>query len=144
MHMIKLLVQTGISLLLLTACVKVQAVSGQSSPIPAMAPDSIPADILKRADPEYRIPLDIVVITFRKGVAHASKEQAIRSLNGSVVGGVRINPATGVDGAYLVRIPTTADIIALDNIIQALRRRPEIASASMFTQLVPLDRRDPI
>lgn len=106
-----------------------------STQIPDTAPDSVPGDILRNADPDSGIPLDVIVLTFRQGVSPAQKGQIVGSVRGAVIGGVRIDPRTGVDGAYLIRIPVTADINALDAVVQRLRALPAVVSASMFTRL---------
>lgn len=103
--------------------------------IPDTVPDSVPADILRNADPEYGVPLDIIVLTFRNGLSGAQKALIIATVRGTVAGGVPIDPRTGVDGAYLIRIPVTADINALDAVVQRVRALPDVVSAAMFTRI---------
>lgn len=102
--------------------------------IPDTVPDSVPADILLNADPKYGIPLDVIVLTFRKGLSGAQKARIIATVRGVVAGGVPIDPRTVVDGAYLIRIPVTADIAALDTVVQRMRALPDVVSAAMFTK----------
>ncbi len=101
--------------------------------MPATAPDSIPGDILDNLDPEYRVPPNVLAVTFEPGLTRERKTEILVSVGGeAIIGGA---PFPLLDGIYLVRVSTGDDMQVLLRARDALDAQEEVVSAGLFTQL---------
>ncbi len=106
--------------------------------VPATAPDSIPGDILDNLDPEYRVPPDVLAVTFEPGLTRERKTEILVSVGAeAIIGGA---PFPVVDGIYIVRVSTGDDMQVLLQARDDLNAQDEVVSAGFYTQLSPSGR----
>jgi subtilisin family serine protease len=102
--------------------------------VPAVAPDTAPAGFLDEANlvsdarSPNRFVRDVVVVLFRVGTNQAARTDAIASVSGEVIGGIRMN---GVDGLYYVRLATDPTNNRVFEAIRILQGHPAVAAADL-------------
>jgi hypothetical protein len=101
--------------------------------VPARAPDTVPAWIYddssivrvpdRRPDPFVK---DLIAVLFAPSASQAQRQAAIDAVDGTVVGGARLN---GVDGLYLVSLPRDTTHSRLFQAMVTLKAMPGVVSA---------------
>lgn len=109
----------------------------QSSAVPPIPPDSIPAFVsdsanLVRPSPGGGFPFvrDLLSVEFTPSSTTAQREGALSAVGGIVVGGLRSGTSTG--GLYLVKIPTSSDSFAVASAEIVLRNLAVVRQARRF------------
>jgi hypothetical protein len=112
---------------------QLELLEGKRAPVPALPPDSLPADygdstraVSGGTHIAGKILPDIIVLTFKKGAPQADRQSAIALVNGVVVGGRR---GLDGDGLYLVRVPVDGTLEPLFEAIARLSQLPQVAIA---------------
>ncbi|HEX6943960.1 MAG TPA: hypothetical protein VF128_13605 [Gemmatimonadaceae bacterium] len=102
--------------------------------VPAVAPDTAPAGFLDEANlvsdarSPNRFVRDVVVVLFRVGTNQAARTDAITSVSGEVIGGIRMND---VDGLYYVRLAADPTNNRVFEAIRILQGHPAVAAADL-------------
>jgi hypothetical protein len=94
----------------------VQSSGAHLSPVPAPAPDTLPAWTLDDSSYSGNYLKRVLTLRFRSTATQADRQAVIASINGAVIGGFR--PPSG-EGIYYVRLPGNPTIEALDSIATA-------------------------
>ncbi len=106
--------------------------------VPATAPDTIPSDILDNLDPEYRVPPDVLTVTFEPGLTRERKAEILVSVGAeAIIGGT---PFPLLDGIYIVRVDTGDDMQVLLQARDDLNALEEVVAAGLLTQISPSGR----
>jgi hypothetical protein len=114
------------------ACVSRQ--TPHQKPVPAFAPDTVPpgwlddANLTTDARSLYSFVRDVVVVLFRRGTSQPERADAVRSVSGEVVGGMRMD---SVDGVYYVRLPRDSTNDRVFQAIRTLERHQAVRAASL-------------
>ena len=102
--------------------------------VPAVAPDTVPPgwldDVNLTSDSRalYKFVKDVVTVLFRPGTSQGQRTDAIASVSGQVVGGMRID---GADGLYYVRLPADPTNDSVFAAIESLIGHPAVRAASL-------------
>ncbi|MBK6487011.1 MAG: S8/S53 family peptidase [Gemmatimonadetes bacterium] len=121
-----------------TVRIKLPTVGTQVGSVPAVAPDTLPQgfssyqNLTQDADGGAQYVRNHISVYFLTATAQSLRQVAIASVNGLVVGGVRL--ANG-DGFYVVRLPADTSAATIDAAIATLSQRAEVRLASRYYTL---------
>lgn len=107
-----------------------------SKPVPATAPDEIPADLYNNPDqilknsPYFslsdKVLKNVVSVRFQDGASMAMRQEAVDAVGGEVIGG---QPFPGMEGYYLIRVEDDGTGKQLSEAIDRLNATPGVAAA---------------
>ena len=111
-----------------------QGTASSITRVPAVAPDSVPpgwlddANLTTDSRSLSRFVRNVVLALFRPGTSQQARADAIASVSGEVVGGMRMD---GVDGVYYVRLPADSTNNRVFDAVRRLQRHPAVRGASL-------------
>lgn len=105
----------------------------ETAPIPATAPDSVPADLW--ANMEYSTALDFVIIEFRPFTSVDERRRVIASVCGTVAGGMRRQAPE--EGYYIIRVPKRDSAMSMLSLADKMLAIPSVAWANALSRLYP-------
>lgn len=99
--------------------------------VPAVPPDTMPADAFGEIAPNGVMSVDVLVVQFRQTATLDQKQEAIALVNGTVIGGLPAPPeiSSSLEGFYVIRIPGDGTSAGMNRALEQLRALPQVLVA---------------